>query len=156
MTPGRLVWIAAVLSAASTASAPEFAKTTRASDLVHRPNVSATNSRASFNFNSFGCTSPIACNNFPACALDRRHDARVGMTDVRHAKRRRQIEIAVAIDIPHVGTRRALPKDRPMVGNVRDVPRFVTTQLTGEGAGLRAGDAGLQQWQQIFHNTASF
>jgi hypothetical protein len=24
--------------------------------------------------------------------------------------------------------------------------------LAGEGAGLRAGDGGLQQWQQIFHN----
>jgi hypothetical protein len=26
------------------------------------------------------------------------------------------------------------------------------TQLAGEGAGLRAGNTGLQQWQQIFHN----
>src|SRR5580698_1561180 len=88
----------------------------------------------------------------PSLRLNGLHNSRVGMPDVRHTKRSRQIEIAVAVSIPDVGSRGTLPKNRPMIGYERDVARFVTTQLAGEGAGLGTGNASLEEWQQVFHN----
>ncbi len=84
--------------------------------------------------------------------LERGHDARVAVPDVGDAERRGEIDVAIAIDVPYVRTRRALPEYRPAVGHEGDIAGFVTAKLAGQGAGLRAGDSGLPRWQQIVHN----
>ncbi len=86
-------------------------------------------------------------HELPRLRFERGHDARVVVSHAGDAECRREIDIAIAIDVPHVRARRALPEYRPVAGHERDVAGFVTTKLAGKRARLRAGDLGLPRWQ---------
>ncbi len=69
-------------------------------------------------------------------------DAGVRVTGVGHAKRRGQIDEAVAIDVPDVRSRSPLPEDGRLRIDAGDVSAFDSAESLRERARARAGDGG--------------
>ena len=74
--------------------------------------------------------------------------ARMRVADVRDAERRAEVDIAVAVDVPHVRAARALPEDR-LGREAGDVARLDAREARRELARARAGDARAQRGQLV-------
>ena len=68
----------------------------------------------------------------------RRDDARVRVSHVRDAEAGREVDEAVAVDVPDVGALRALPEDGRW-REARDAPALARGEATGERERARAG-----------------
>ncbi len=104
-------WRAApVLSAISTASAPEIAKKTAASST----GAMAASRRASSTRAGWACDVAQAVEQLARSARrQRRDDAGMAVADRRDAEAGGEIDVAVAVDVEDVGAARLLPDDRP-------------------------------------------
>ena len=72
----------------------------------------------------------------------RRAHRRIRVPQPGDAKRRREIEKAIPIRVPHIHALRPLPENGEVVREKRDISRLVPAQLFGENPRARAGDGG--------------
>ena len=64
------------------------------------------------------------------------------MPQAAHAERGGEIEESVAVRVPHIRSRGALPKDREIFRQVRHIPRLVPAQLIRQLPRVGPGNGG--------------
>jgi hypothetical protein len=84
---------------------------------------------------------------FVRLALERRANRRSSMPETRHPKGRREIQKAIAIDIPDVHSDRALPEDREILGQPGHFTSLESRKLLREVPGSRARNPRYDFWQ---------
>ena len=72
--------------------------------------------------------------------VDSSDDARVGVADVGYAKRRGQIDVSVAVDVPDIRPRSPLPEYGRLRIDADDVAAFDGAEALGERARARSGN----------------
>src|ERR1700685_2390075 len=87
------------------------------------------------------------------CGLfgDRGRHRGIAVPDRGDAEGRRQVDVAIAVDVFNRRAAGRLPKHREVVADIGDVARFVSTQRGGERARVRTGYVAHDAFEVVLH-----
>ena len=77
--------------------------------------------------------------------------ARIGVPGVRNAEGGGAVDVTVAVDVGNDGVARRLPEDRKIVGEIRNVARFVSRERPGKLEAAFARNVGDDALEVIAH-----